>query len=192
MNELKDINGKKNLTLVIGGTRSGKSSLAESMARDSMSTVYYMATMRRWENDQESFARIERHRRLRSESWVTIESPANLHKAVQDLPAGPGFVLIECLSLYVSNLLLEGHEEGADPYAKEEVIASAIGDLCAAIDGRQDLEFAIVTNEVGLGVVPGDPLSRAYRDLLGISNQTIAAQANSVWLIVAGCELRLK
>jgi len=185
-------NTTRHLTLITGAARSGKSELAETLAAGSDGQVYYLATMQRWEEDREGVSRIERHRQRRPGSWVTVEVGRELDVCVRGLPAGPGFVLIDCLSVYVSNLLLDGFQEGDDPYTRADLISQAIERLLAAIDERRDLEFVAVTNEVGWGVVPSTPLGRAYRDLLGLANQAFAHRAHTVWLMCSGLKLRLR
>lgn len=185
-------NDKKNLTLVTGGARAGKSELAELMASQSPHSVYYLATMQLWADDAESVARIDKHRRRRPPQWRTIESPLQLDSVVRDLPPGPGFVIIDCLSLYVSNMLLHDFNETANPYEKEPVIARAVDRLMESIKARPDLQFVVVTNEVGLGIVPENSLARAYRDILGAANRTVGQHADSAWLVVCGLNVRLK
>ena len=189
---MSDQNCKKNLTLITGGARAGKSELAESLANEHGSTVHYLATMRRWPDDREGAERIERHRQRRPAGWKTIEVDLGLDRAVKDLPAGPGCVLIDCLSVYVSNLLLAGYCDQENPFDRQPVIVESIDNLLDAIGSRQDLDFLTVTNEVGWGVIPQTILGRAYRDLLGIANKTFAREAASVWLMCSGLKLKLK
>jgi adenosylcobinamide kinase / adenosylcobinamide-phosphate guanylyltransferase len=181
----------KNLTLITGGVRSGKSRLAETLANASGSQVYYLATMPRILGDNEQDERIDRHRRRRPENWQTIECPYDLTDAIDTLPRSGGCALIDCLSLFVSNLILN-QRSSKDPYACEDVIAVSVDDVLKAIDKRTDYQFIVVTNEVGWGVVPDNPLGRAFRDFLGIANQQFAEQSDTVWLTCAGLPLRLK
>ena len=181
-----------NLTFITGGARSGKSALAESLAIESGLPVHYLATMPHWPGDIEVADRVRRHRVRRPPSWTTRESPRQLDETVKGLPPGPSLAVIDCLSLYVSTLLLEGYEEGQDPYARESDVMSGVDSVIEAIAARTDLEFIAVTNEVGWGVVPDTPLGRAYRDFLGLANQSFAARASAVWLLCAGLKIRLK
>jgi adenosylcobinamide kinase/adenosylcobinamide-phosphate guanylyltransferase len=186
----------KNLILIIGGARSGKSKLAEELANKSGLSVHYLATMPFVGSDAEQVQRIERHRQRRPASWTTIEN-ADLKQAISLLPAGPSTAIIDCLSLHVSNLLLagEGSQSGllADsPFALEETIAADVEAVLSAIDRRSDWTFFVVTNEVGAGVVPETPLGRAFRDFLGLANQRFAQSADTVWLTYAGLQLKLK
>lgn len=183
---------KKNLTLITGGARSGKSELAEELARGSEVGVHYLATMALWPDDSEGIARIAKHRLRRPSDWTTIEAPQSLAQVISGLPGGPGVVIIDCLSLYVSNLTLDGCQADGDPYQREELVAKSIQEVLSEINNRKDLEFIAVTNEVGCGIVPENRLSRAYRDFLGTANQMFAQQAAVVWLLVAGLKLQLK
>lgn len=192
MNDKMMPDHKKNLTLITGGARSGKSELAEELARGSKLAVHYLATMALWPDDSEGVARIAKHRLRRPSDWTTIEAPQALAQVVSELPAGPGVVIIDCLSLYVSNLTLDGYQEESDPYQREELVAKSVEDVLSEIAKREDLEFIAVTNEAGCGIVPESRLSRAYRDFLGTANQLFARQAAVVWLLVAGLKLQLK
>jgi adenosylcobinamide kinase/adenosylcobinamide-phosphate guanylyltransferase len=109
-----------------------------------------------------------------------------------NLPAGPGLIILDCLSLYVANLLIAGYKDCDNPYLREPMILSAVEKLLSTIEARSDLQVVAVTNEVGWGVVPDTPLGRAYRDLLGMANQSFADSAATVWLMCAGLKLRLK
>ncbi len=182
----------ENLTLITGGARSGKSEFAERLAAQAGTPVYYLATMEILAEDLEAVERVSRHRRRRPDGWLTIEEPVRLDEAIRAIPAGRSTVLLDCLSLYVSNLLLGGSADGADPCMQDEPIALAVRGVLSAMAARPDLEFVVVTNEVGSGIVPENALSRAYRDILGACNQIVAGDANRVWLVVAGLELKIK
>ncbi len=180
------------LVLITGAAQSGKSMWAESLAADSKEPVHYIATMARWSEDKEGIRRIERHRRRRPPHWITHEISAQLEAAVAELPAGPAVVLIDCLSVYISNLLLNSPHAECDPYLAEDAIILQAKALAEELDRRTDLQFIVVTNEVGWGLVPPNALGRAYRDLLGAANQLFAARADTVWLCCCGLRLRLK
>jgi adenosyl cobinamide kinase/adenosyl cobinamide phosphate guanylyltransferase len=165
--------------LLLGGARSGKSSLAYEMATRSGAGVTVIATAEA--RDDEMAERIARHRRTRPASWTTIEEPLMLSIAVSRVPDGD-FVVIDCLTLWVSNLLERG-ETRADTLA---VALEAAGALAARPAGA-----VVVSNEVGMGIVPADALTREYRDLLGSVNSTFAEQAQRTGLMVAGQVLRL-
>lgn len=183
---------RSRLTLITGGARSGKSLHAERLVQSASLPVTYVATLRVLPDDPESAERVARHRRRRSPDWRTLEVPLAVASAIASLPAGPAAVIIDCVSVFVSNLLIES--QGAEMLAcqAEEHILLAVRELVAAIAARDDLSVYAVTNEVGWGVVPEYPLGRAYRDILGTANQILAASADSVWLVAAGLPLRLK
>jgi adenosylcobinamide kinase / adenosylcobinamide-phosphate guanylyltransferase len=167
------------LVLLLGGARSGKSSLAVELARRSGGAVTFVATGEAV--DEEMAERIRRHRAERPSGWTTVEEPCDLGGALS-LVADHHAVVVDCLSLWVANLLERG-----DSDAEVEEEAREIAGLARA---RTALTVA-VTNEVGLGVVPATPLGRRYRDVLGRTNAEWAAAADQVALVVAGRVLRL-
>lgn len=177
--------------------------MAESLAAESGAMVYYLATMPRLAGDREQDARIERHRKRRPSSWSTVECPYNLAEAIEGLPASGGTCLVDCLSLFISNLLLNetceanpssgtGASTIKDPYEAEHAILQGANEVLEAIGVRRDYNFVVVTNEAGWGVVPESSLGRAFRDFLGLVNQRFARRSSAVWLTCAGLPLQLK
>ena len=163
------------LVFLLGGARSGKSALALGLAAESGAPVVFVATGEA--GDEEMAERIERHRRERPQHWTTVEEPVELGRALTAAPAGAA-VVVDCLSLWVANLL-----ELAD--VEEEAARVA-----AAAAARPGLTVA-VTNEVGLGIVPDNELARRYRDVLGRVNAIWADAADEAYFVVAGRALRL-
>lgn len=166
------------LVLLIGGARSGKSQLALRLAAEQRSPVAFVATARA--GDTEMAERIAQHRRERPASWQTIEEPLRLRETIEGI-ASESCVVVDCLTLWTANAL---EELGA---AEAEAQAAA---AAGAASMRHGLTVA-VTNEVGLGVVPDNPLGRSYRDLLGRVNAIWAEAADHVFLLVAGRALAL-
>ncbi|WP_261665070.1 bifunctional adenosylcobinamide kinase/adenosylcobinamide-phosphate guanylyltransferase [Deinococcus sp. Marseille-Q6407] len=167
------------LYFVTGGARSGKSSFAERLAAGYGAPVTYLATAQAF--DDEMSERIARHRQDRPAHWQTWEEPLDVPAALRQAPDGT--VLLDCLSLWVSNLVLADWSDAAVLTAADELLAAA-----RARSGRTIL----VTNEVGFGIVPDNALARRYRDLLGWVNQRCAAESDQAWLLVSGLPVMLK
>jgi len=177
------------LILVLGGARGGKSSYAEGLAQElGASDVLYVATAEA--RDEEMDARITAHQAGRPQGWRTLEAPSLVRIPLADTARGARVVLIDCLTLLTSNAMLSGE---AEPNS-EEAEASVEAEVDALLGAVADSEgtWIVVTNEVGLGLVPATPLGRAYRDALGRANQRLAARADEVVLMIAGLPLRLK
>ncbi len=170
------------IVLFTGGARSGKSARAEQYAARLERPVVYLATAEA--GDEEMRARIAHHRARRPPAWRTLEAPHQPARVLATFDPG-AVVILDCLSLLVSNLLLT-HEEDPQPVVEAEV--TAILDQARA----RGLTLIVVTNEVGSGIVPEYPLGRAYRDLLGRANQQVAAAAAEVYLVVCGVPIELK
>lgn len=167
------------LTLLTGGARSGKSALAVLRAGRSGRPVVFVATGQA--RDEEMADRIARHRAERPEGWTTVEAPVDLVEACAALEAG-ACVVVDCLALWVSNLMEHGDDE-----ATTVERARALARWAAAYRGT----VVVVTNEVGLGIVPMHPVSRGYRDRLGRVNAVLAREADLAQLVVAGRTLTL-
>lgn len=178
------------LILITGGARSGKSRFAESLLA-AEPLVTYIATAEAL--DEEMKARIAEHRGRRPEYWQTLESPLNLGTAVQQ--AAGRWILIDCLAVWVANLLLTGWDEQADHWAAEvspkETVLTAVRGLLQVITAQPG-QVVAVTNEVGSGLVPSYRLGRLYRDLLGLANQEMAAAAEQVFCCISGIPFCLK
>ncbi|MFT3972778.1 MAG: bifunctional adenosylcobinamide kinase/adenosylcobinamide-phosphate guanylyltransferase [Amaricoccus sp.] len=172
-----DIPPGPSLTLVLGGARSGKSRLAESLVTATPAPWRYLATAQAF--DDEMVERIAVHRAGRAAGWETDEVPLALAEALSALPPGCP-VLVDCLTLWLSNVLLAGH----DPEAECGRLADVLARPCGL--------WVVVANEVGLGIVPDNALARRFRDHAGWLNQRIAATADRVILTAAGLPLRLK
>jgi adenosyl cobinamide kinase/adenosyl cobinamide phosphate guanylyltransferase len=169
------------LTLLLGGARSGKSSFAVEYGRRLGGAVVYVATAPSLDDDDLE-QRIARHRAERPADWSTIEEPVELAAAIDEIDDGVDLVIVDCLTLWTSNLMCEGRSDEAIVAA-----ADAAAERCRARRGS----VITISNEVGLGVHPETPLGRRYRDVLGLVNQRWAAAADDSLLMVAGRALRL-
>jgi adenosylcobinamide kinase/adenosylcobinamide-phosphate guanylyltransferase len=176
------------LTLILGGARSGKSTYAEELARKlGGDDVLYVATAEAL--DQEMRDRIARHRAQRPQAWRTLEAPLHPGRVLLDRRPDEPTILLDCLTMLVSNLLLA--HEGEGEAAVETAVQVEIGKLTAAA-AQLDAHLIIVSNEVGLGLVPDNALGRIYRDVLGRANQTLARAADEVIFMVAGLPMIVK
>ncbi len=183
----------KAVTLVIGGARSGKSAFAERLAARAPSPVLYVATAKM--EDDEMRARVEEHRRGRPSEWQTLERPRGIGRTLARRRLGVRTVLLEDLALLVSNVMFavcEGREPDAG--TPERLDEAVRGEIAALFDAQAvgGWELIVVTNEVGWGLVPANPVGRVYRDGLGRANQAVSARADTVYLLVAGVPLRIK
>jgi adenosyl cobinamide kinase/adenosyl cobinamide phosphate guanylyltransferase len=163
--------------LVLGGARSGKSAMAERLAVESGDPVVFIATGEA--RDEEMEARIRRHREDRPASWQTVEAPVDLLATIVSRSRGD-FLVVDCLTLWVSNLLERGMDSGD--------VNIAAADVSQELSRRRSV---VVSNEVGLGIVPANELARAFRDTLGSVNATFAGAAERSVLMVAGRPLEL-
>ena len=164
--------------LVIGGRRSGKSRYAEAFVTESGFTPVYVATAEA--GDDEMAERIASHRSRRGPAWRTIEEPLALPEAIAAAAVPGSILLVDCLTLWLSNLMHDGRD-----------IAASVTGLLAALDSAA-APVVLVSNEVGAGIVPLNALSRVYADEQGILNQRVAASVARVVLRVAGIPLQIK
>jgi adenosylcobinamide kinase / adenosylcobinamide-phosphate guanylyltransferase len=169
-----------NIVLITGGARSGKSRYAEQRARELGPRLLYIATGEA--RDEEMCQRIAEHKRRRGNDWVTIEEPLAISEPLLARRAQTDCALVDCLTLWLSNLLLAYEAK----YAQEKV--------AQLVETMRHLDFhlILVTNEVGSGIVPDNSLARQFRDLSGWANQRIAAVADEVVLMVAGIPMIVK
>jgi adenosylcobinamide kinase / adenosylcobinamide-phosphate guanylyltransferase len=168
------------LVVVLGGARSGKSRLALELAGAGEEDVMFVATAEAL--DDEMGERIATHRAERPSTWRTVEEPLELERALGSV-AGDATCLVDCLSLWISNLLLRGDEPGA-------IVAAAT--VCAAAASARPGLTIVVSNEVGLGIVPATPLGRVYRDLLGTVNRVWVDASDRAAFVLAGRLLPLE
>ena len=168
----------QDLSLVLGGARSGKSRFAEDLVTQSNLSRIYLATAQAY--DEEMTARITKHRSDRGGQWTTIEEPLNLLEALQQKSSVDNIILVDCLTLWMSNLMGEGHS-----------VEEAIDQL---IDGLPYLlgSVVFVSNEVGQGIVPDNAMAREFRDHAGMLHQRLAENVNSVYFVTAGLAQKLK
>jgi adenosylcobinamide kinase/adenosylcobinamide-phosphate guanylyltransferase len=188
---------EKGMTLVIGGARSGKSSFAQRMAEEDGGRVCFMATAAAGDHEMEE--RIKHHRLSRPSHWKTLELEGGLR--LEGTPGNTELILFDCFTVYLSNLMascgLDWPIEDEDKLPESEVkslMAEVEAEALRLIDGLRAAEgkLIVVSNEVGMGVVPAFRLGRVFRDLAGRLNQALAARADRVYFVIAGLPLCLK
>jgi adenosylcobinamide kinase/adenosylcobinamide-phosphate guanylyltransferase len=172
------------LTLILGGARSGKSRYAQNLC--SQGPAIYIATARA-DGDPEMETRIARHRAERPRRWTTIEEAVHVGQAVREAVPADAPVVVDCVTVWLANLLEKYPALGAGE--QERLILEAVAQLPEA---ARDREVIAVSNEVGSGIVPERALGRVFRDLQGLANQLLAREADQVILMVSGLPLRLK
>lgn len=175
----------KQIILLLGGARSGKSHYAQQLAMELGGKALFVATGEAL--DEEMQARIAEHKKDRPQNWRTLEISTGIGNGIEKGIGDAGVVIIDCLTLLISNLL---HDEPDYPEAEKRV-TSEINELIAVMD-RLNASFIIVSNEVGMGIVPDNKLGRIYRDLLGKANQLLASHATEVYLMVACLPVQVK
>lgn len=170
------------ITLVTGGTRSGKSAFALELALRGHSSRTFIATATA--TDREMEERIARHRRERGDRFHTVEEPYDLARVVSRLPRNGGVALVDCLTVWLGNLY---HRFSGE----EAKVRDRVGEFLGALDAAP-CDLILVTNEVGWGIVPENPLARSFRDMAGHLNRKAAEKAHCVYLICMGIPLTLK
>ena len=196
-------------TLITGGARSGKSHFAELLAAHAKRPVIYIATAKIW--DEEMALRVKKHQQQRPSTWRLIEEPLNIRDTLLQLKDEDVIILLDCVTLWLTNLLLAGQAQPTTPSCPdgeefplslqnvndsfhnelEPQILDIVKDV-AQLAQEIKPQVIFVTNEVGQGIVPEYPLSRAYRDLAGRSNQILAHSADQVYMVVAGFPMEIK
>ncbi|MEO9598905.1 bifunctional adenosylcobinamide kinase/adenosylcobinamide-phosphate guanylyltransferase [Parasphingorhabdus sp.] len=173
-----DIVKNEHITLILGGTRSGKSSFAQDLAEKNGDKLVYVATAQAFDEEMED--RIHRHQNDRGSGWQTVEETRDLASVITAYSSPETMLLIDCLTIWLSNLMLAE----ADLETAQDQLVKALSEAPGPI--------IMVSNEVGAGIVPETPLGRRFRDESGWMNQRVAAAAHDVALITAGLPLWLK
>ncbi len=166
---------------ITGGARSGKSRLAEKLAENEGSPLCYIATGQ--PGDAEMAGRIAAHRVRRGEKWNTLEEPLQLAETVREADGRYRAVLVDCITMWLTNLLLT-HEDAGKALAEVRKLSGLLAGLTTPL--------ILVSNEVGMGIVPDNPLARTFRDLAGMANEILAASADEVYVTISGIPLKLK
>jgi len=176
------------ITLILGGARSGKSSYAQRLAEETGKSVTFIATAEAL--DEEMSARIQKHRAERPSNWETLEVPFGVASHMQRIKSN--IVILDCITLLISNLLMQFVKDDLVDEAQFKLaVQKEIEELVIAI-GAQEKDWIIISNELGLGLVPPYQMGRVYRDWLGWANQRLAREADKVIFMVAGIPMVVK
>lgn len=178
------------ITFILGGARSGKSAFAEGLAKK-YNDIAYIATAE--VKDDEMLERIQIHQTRRPSNWKTIESPYHVDKSIMDIPGNIDLICIDCITLYITNMLLKDEIITNRNYLKQkqEQIFAEINKL-SKVCRKSRADIIMVSNEIGLGIVPDNILSRLFRDVAGRTNQILADEADDVYFMVAGIAQKIK
>ncbi|GAI86161.1 unnamed protein product [marine sediment metagenome] len=182
----------KKCILLIGGARSGKSHFARELALKLGEPVLFVATATA--GDEEMKQRIEEHRRARPATWDTLEVTTDIGSQISQKIGGAKVVIVDCITLWVNNIFNQYADQANEPIDAstiEQKLTTEIDELVDCIN-RTEASFIIVTNEVGLGLVPANRVGRLYRDLLGRVNQLLTERADEVYLMLAGLPVQVK
>lgn len=179
---------QKQLTLILGGARSGKSAYAQQVAEESNRPVTFVATALAF--DEEMTTRINAHRAERPAHWLTLEAPTAVGAAIRERTQSSGIVLLDCLTLLANNVIL-ALPDPEDAQAAQAALDGEVEALVSAWEAGEN-DWIVISNEVGLGLVPAYPLGRVYRDVLGRANQRLARFATRVIFMVAGLPMIVK
>jgi adenosylcobinamide kinase/adenosylcobinamide-phosphate guanylyltransferase len=178
--------------LLLGGARSGKSQFAQEYARNHGDKVLFVATATA--GDEDMRLRIEKHKQDRPANWRTIEAAADIGKQIEAGAGNADLIVIDCITMLVNNIFCRHDEKEfekiEDTVLEKEVVAE-IAQLQACMK-KVNASYVIVSNEVGLGLVPDNRMGRLYRDILGRANQMLARTADEVYLLVAGIPIKVK
>ncbi|MDD2897345.1 MAG: bifunctional adenosylcobinamide kinase/adenosylcobinamide-phosphate guanylyltransferase [Desulfuromonadaceae bacterium] len=175
-----------NIIFITGGARSGKSSYAEKRAREFGLQLGYLATAQTLDSEMDE--RVRRHRSRRGAEWNTIEEPIHLSQTLARLDGQFQAILVDCVTLWLSNLLFKYEDAGEH---SEERIQEDVQRLKSTLHGMVT-PVILVSNEVGMGIVPDNTLSRQFRDIAGTANQSLAGVADEVHVVISGIPLKLK
>jgi adenosylcobinamide kinase/adenosylcobinamide-phosphate guanylyltransferase len=171
---------------ITGGARSGKSGFAEKLAREFGAPLGYLATAQTLDNEMDE--RVRRHRERRGSEWSTVEEPIHLSQALARCDDQYQVILVDCVTLWLSNLLFKYEESGENC---EERIQEDLQRLKSTLH-QMVTPVILVSNEVGMGIVPDNALARQFRDIAGSANQALAAAADEVHVVISGIPLKLK
>jgi adenosylcobinamide kinase/adenosylcobinamide-phosphate guanylyltransferase len=182
----------KKIVLLLGGARSGKSQYALEYARNNATHVLFVATATA--GDEDMHLRIERHKQDRPPGWHTLEAATNVGTRIEENAGDAQLVIIDCITMLINNILCRFDEKQFDTISEAMVEQDVMAEIKRLQNSMEKVNasFLIISNEVGLGLVPGNRVGRLFRDFLGRVNQMLAQQSDEVYLLVAGIPICIK
>jgi len=183
------------IVLVTGGARSGKSTFGEKYIAELASRIAYIATAIPFDDEMKS--RILHHRDSRPQEWTTVEKYFEIDRVIPSIAVEHNGIILDCVTLMVSNMMLEAPDvdwENPDPSKVNDIQEAALTHAKAIVEALRasSMSGVLITNEIGMGIVPENPMARAFRDIAGRVNQAIAAMSDEVWLLVSGIPVKIK
>lgn len=183
------------IVLVTGGARSGKSTFGEKYIAELSDRIAYIATAIPFDDEMKS--RISHHRSSRPQEWTTVEKYFEIDRIIPSIAVEHNGIILDCVTIMVSNMMLEAPDvdwDQPDPARINEIQEAALDHAKAIVSAMRasELSGVLITNEIGMGIVPENPMARAFRDIAGRVNQAIAAIADEVWLLVSGIPVKIK
>lgn len=191
----KPTNNNSRIILITGGARSGKSSFAEKLAADSSEKVAYIATAIPFDEGMKD--RIKKHKDSRPDFWTTYEIYKDIYKYIDEISKKHDVILLDCVTILVTNLMFEDNGINWDTISREKIdeiereIREEINLLINELRNTK-MKCILVTNEVGMGIVPENRLARVFRDIAGRTNQLVASNADEVYFAVSGIPMKIK
>ena len=183
-----------NIILVTGGSRSGKSNFAESLCKSKNNETAYIATSIPFDNEMKD--RVRKHKESRPQNWTTYEIYKDIYSIVKDIANSHQTVILDCVTLLVNNLMFsyDIDIDNANPEQINQLEKYIKDQVIKLIDEvrNTDLYFVLVTNELGMGIIPGNKLSRIYSEIVGRINQYIASQSDEVYFVVSSIPMKIK
>lgn len=183
------------IVLVTGGARSGKSSFAENYIKECGEKIAYIATSIPFDEGMQD--RVKKHKEQRPNEWTTVEKYFDIHKIIKDIKVNHDSAILDCLTIMCSNIMFADNQYDFDTISRDEIdslekLILSQADKLLDEAKKNELNLIIVTNELGMGIVPENRLARIFRDIAGKVNQLVAKKSDELYFVVSGIEMKVK